>query len=106
AIAASTHAPEKAEPEKGPHRGRMLRDGDFAIELSIFETGVPPEFRVWATNDGQPIDPKNVDLNVKLIRLRAGTVDINLNSHGDFVRGDMVIYERRSFVLAMDSTYR
>ncbi|TMP27221.1 secretion protein HlyD, partial [Pseudoalteromonas rubra] len=28
AIAASTPAAEQAEPEKGPHRGRMLRDGD------------------------------------------------------------------------------
>ena len=34
---------EEDEPEKGPHRGRMLRQGDFALELSIFETGVPPE---------------------------------------------------------------
>ena len=42
---------EQAEPEKDPHRGRMLRDGDFALELSIFETGVPPEFRVWLTKE-------------------------------------------------------
>ena len=38
------------EPAKGPHRGRLLVDGDFALELAIFETGVPPEFRVWATD--------------------------------------------------------
>jgi len=106
AIAASTPAAEQAEPEKGPHRGRMLRDGDFAIELSIFETGVPPEFRVWATNDGQPIDPKNVDLNVKLIRLGDGTDDINFNAQGDFLRGDMVIYEPHSFVVAIEATYQ
>ena len=68
-MASSAPAAEQAEPEKGPHRGRMLRDGDFALELSIFETGVPPEFRVWLTKAGQPIDPKSVDLNVKLTRL-------------------------------------
>jgi cobalt-zinc-cadmium efflux system membrane fusion protein len=37
-----------AEFERGPHRGRMLRDGDFAVEITIFETGVPPEFHVYA----------------------------------------------------------
>jgi len=36
--ASSAPVAEQAEPEKGPHRGRMLRDGDFALELSIFET--------------------------------------------------------------------
>src|SRR5688572_18303971 len=33
--------------ERGPHRGRMLRDGSFALELQIFEDGVPPEFHVY-----------------------------------------------------------
>ena len=36
-MASSAPAAEQAEPEKGPHRGRMLRDGDFALELSIFK---------------------------------------------------------------------
>lgn len=26
-----------AEFERGPHRGRMLRDGDLALEVTIFE---------------------------------------------------------------------
>ena len=50
----------EAEPEKGPHRGRMLRDGDFALELAIFETGVPPEFRVWTTLAGNAIAPQDL----------------------------------------------
>ena len=106
AVAASTPAAEQAEPEKGPHRGRMLREGNFAIELSIFETGVPPEFRVWATNNGQAIDPNKVNLNVKLIRLGDGTDDINFNAQGDFLRGDMVIYEPHSFVVAIEASYQ
>ncbi len=31
----------EAEPAKGPHGGRLLIDDDFALELAIFETGVP-----------------------------------------------------------------
>ena len=74
--AVSEQKVEEAEPEKGPNNGRMLREGDFAIELSIFETGVPPEFRVWATADGKAIEPSKIDLNVKLTRLGDGIDDI------------------------------
>ncbi|MDP1535380.1 MAG: efflux transporter periplasmic adaptor subunit, partial [Rubrivivax sp.] len=31
----------EADYERGPHNGRMLRDEDFALELTIFEDGVP-----------------------------------------------------------------
>src|SRR3546814_6689786 len=42
--------------ERGPHNGRMLRDGDFAIEVTVFEEGVPPEYRLYDYRDGEPID--------------------------------------------------
>ena len=106
AIAASTPAVEEAEPEKGPNRGRMLRDGKFALELAIFETGVPPEFRVWVTNDGKAVSPTSVDLNIKLTRLGDGIDDINFVAQGDILRGDMVIYEPHSFVVNIKATYQ
>ncbi|MFC0116459.1 efflux RND transporter periplasmic adaptor subunit [Pseudoalteromonas xiamenensis] len=105
-MASSAPAAKASEPEKGPHRGRMLRDGEFALELAIFETGVPPEFRVWLTNRGQPIDPKAVDLNVKLTRLGNVVDDINFNVEGDFLRGDMEIYEPHSFVVTINAKYQ
>src|SRR3546814_11903396 len=43
------------EYERGPHRGRMLRDGDFALEVPIFEDGVDPEFRVYAFRNDKPV---------------------------------------------------
>ncbi len=97
---------EEAEPEKGPNRGRMLREDNFAIELSIFETGVPPEFRVWATTDGKAIDPSKVDLNVKLTRLGDGINDINFYQEGEYLRGDMVIYEPHSFIVSLTVKYQ
>ncbi|RHW77307.1 efflux RND transporter periplasmic adaptor subunit [Colwellia sp. RSH04] len=106
AIAASTPAVEEAEPEKGPNRGRMLRDGKFALELAIFETGVPPEFRVWVTNDGKAVAPTSVDLNIKLTRLGDGIDDINFVAQGDILKGDMVIYEPHSFVVNINATYQ
>ena len=104
--AASEQKAEEAEPEKGPNRGRMLRDGNFAIELAIFETGVPPEFRVWATADGKAIDPSKVDINVKLTRLGDGIDDIHFYQEGEYLRGDMVIYEPHSFMVSLIAKYQ
>ena len=96
----------EVEPAKGPHRGRMLTDDDFAIELAIFETGVPPEFRVWATRAGAPISPQDVSLKVILTRLGGITDEIGFAAQDDFLRGDTVIYEPHSFVVNIEATYQ
>lgn len=86
-----------ADAETGPNGGRLLRDGDFALELAIFETGVPPEFHAWATAGGVPVEPRDVDLTVELARL-GGTVDrIGFTPEGDFLRGDREVREPHSF---------
>ena len=104
--AVSEQKVEEAESEKGPNRGRMLRAGNFAIELAIFETGVPPEFRVWATNNGKTIDPSMINLNVKLTRLGDGIDNINFYPEGEYLRGDMIIYEPHSFTVSVTAIYQ
>lgn len=93
------------EPEKGPHRGRLLKDGDFTLELAIFETGVPPEFRVWVTEQGRPVEPDDVELTVKLIRLGDRVDNIGFKPQDDFLRGDTVIYEPHSFMVSIEAVY-
>jgi len=95
----------EAEPEKGPHRGRLLKDGDFTLELAIFETGVPPEFRAWATKSSRALSPDEVDLNIKLTRLGGKVDDINFAPQDDALRGDTVIYEPHSFIVTINATH-
>lgn len=54
------HGAEEGEPEEGPHGGRLLEEGAFALEVTIFETGVEPEYRVYPTLEGKPVDPSTV----------------------------------------------
>src|SRR3546814_18823375 len=63
-----------ADSERGPHRGRLLRAGDFAIEMTIFEDGVEPEFPVYAYRDDKPVPPAQIQPSAHLTRL-AGRVD-------------------------------
>lgn len=91
------HGEHKEEVAKGPHGGRLLTDGDFAVEVTIFERGVPPEYRVYAFEKGQPIDPASVKLGIALHRI-GGRVDrIGFQQRGDYLVGDQVIEEPHSF---------
>lgn len=85
------------EFERGPHRGRMLRDGDFAVELTIFEDGVPPEFHAYAYENDQPLPPNQVQLTVELGRLGGGIDRFAFTPDGHFLKGDGVIKEPHSF---------
>jgi cobalt-zinc-cadmium efflux system membrane fusion protein len=85
------------EYERGPHRGRMLRDGDFALEITIFEDGVDPEFRVYGYRGDRPVKPSDINLTIELGRL-GGKVDrFSFTPQEDFLRGSGVVTEPHSF---------
>ncbi len=95
----------KETVEKGPNGGRMLVDGDFAVEMTIFETNQEPQFRAFATLDGAPIDPRAVELAVTLKRL-GGKVDQFKFAPGDgYLAGDGVVTEPHSFDVEIVATH-
>jgi cobalt-zinc-cadmium efflux system membrane fusion protein len=83
--------------ERGPHRGRMLREGDFAIEVTIFETGVPPQYRLYAYRDNQPLPANAVEATVTLGRLGGKTDHFTFADEGEVLIGDGVVVEPHSF---------
>ena len=110
-VSTPAHAVENAEAvyeevEKGPNNGRMLRQGNFAIELAIYEDGVPPEFRVWASQSGQMISPDKVKVDVVLDRLGDVKDNIGFYQQEDYLRGDMAIYEPHSFAVKLNAEFQ
>jgi cobalt-zinc-cadmium efflux system membrane fusion protein len=99
-------AVDPGDYERGPNNGRMLIEDDFAIELAIFETGVPPEFRAWVTEQGSPVAPRDIDLVVTLTRLGDVRDVIRFLPMGEALRGDTVIYEPHSFYVAVEASYQ
>jgi membrane fusion protein, heavy metal efflux system len=66
------------ELRKGPHGGRLLERGDFALEVTIFEDGVPPEFRLYPRLRGEPVALDEVSVTLALTRINGlpgGQVD-------------------------------
>ena len=100
-------APEMAEGdfERGPHNGRMLREGNFALEITVYETGVPPEFRVYPYFDDDPINPAQVGLGMAVSRT-GGQVDrFAFAAQDDFLRGQSVLIEPHSFDVSATAQY-
>jgi len=99
---------EVAAPEaaKGPHGGRLLTDGDLGVEVTIFERGVPPEFRVFCYEKDQPIDPAAVKLTIELHRFGGRVDKIGFTKREDYLVGDMEIVEPHSFDVKVMAEYK
>ena len=83
---------------RGPHGARLLSDGPLQLEVTIYETGVPPHFRIFAYDAGmKPVAPEQVNLHVELHRL-GGRVDrIAFKPQADYLLGEGIVEEPHSF---------
>lgn len=106
AVAGHEHA--AGESDKGPHGGRLLRDGDFALELAIHEAGVPAEFRVWLYEDGKLLPPAAARVQVRLTRLDGAVDEFAFEPDGELLRATSTVREPHSFdvVVAAQSQTR
>jgi cobalt-zinc-cadmium efflux system membrane fusion protein len=96
---AESHTASATQFERGPHRGRMLRDGPFALELQVFEEGVPPEFHVYLFRDDKPLPPSAARVTVTLQRLDGEKNQFAFAPQGDFLHGDGTVHEPHSFTV-------
>jgi cobalt-zinc-cadmium efflux system membrane fusion protein len=96
------HAEEDA---RGPHGGRLLVDDTFSLEITIFEAGRPPQFRVFAYSEGQPIAPSKFHLEIDLTRL-GGQVDrFSFVPESDYLAGSDIVTEPHSFEFSVLAEY-
>jgi len=95
-----------AEYERGPHRGRLLRDGDFALEVTIFETGVPPQYRLFAYSSDKPVKPGEVEAGIELKRLDGEVNRFTFVAEKDYLVGSATVGEPHSFDVKVDARHR
>lgn len=97
--------PGALEYPRGPHGARLLSDKDLQVEMTIYETGVPPHFRIYPYDAAlKPIAPGEVNLTVELHRL-GGRVDrITFTPEADYLRGNETVEEPHSFDVKVFAT--
>ncbi len=104
-LAACGSGPEGAEAEteaaaetpEGPHGGRLLSDGDLGLEVTIFEAGQDPQFRIYPYWEGEPLDPDKVSLQITLNRLGGQVDNFAFGPQDDFLTSETVVTEPHSF---------
>ena len=98
---------EKAEEEfeRGPNNGRLLRKEDFAVEITIFEDGVPPQFRVFPYQNDKPVDPSKVQLTMALKRLDGEVNPFTFSPKDGALMGSATVEEPHSFDVDVKAVY-
>ena len=96
---------ETVEPTKGEHGGKLFTEGDYALEVTIFEEGVEPQFRLYTYLDGKLLNPTESTVQVTLLRLGQPAQIINFNKENDYLRGDAAVVEPHSFQVSISAKH-
>lgn len=107
---AETHAhggfegkPESGEDDKGspyktgPKGGKLFKTNGFGVEVTIFEKGVPPRFRLYLYENGKPLPPSAAQLTITLSRLGAPAEIHKFEPEANYLAGDQIVEEPHSF---------
>lgn len=81
----------------GLHGGRMLVDRDIAVEITIYEHGMPPRFRVYLYQNKKPVDPRSVNLVMTLKRFNGQIDTVHFEPIDDYLQSIQEISEPHSF---------
>ncbi|MEX2516464.1 MAG: efflux RND transporter periplasmic adaptor subunit [Gammaproteobacteria bacterium] len=81
----------------GPHGGRLLKADDIQLEITVFERGVPPEFRVYAYRDDKPIKPEAFAMTMELTRLGGEINSFTFVPRGAYRVSNETVNEPHSF---------
>ncbi len=107
-LASGSEHDKSAETEeiKGPQGGKVFTKDNFSIEVTIFESGVPPEMRLYVYQNHQLISPQNVKVEVTLERLGGSSDLINFSPEDKYLVGDIEVVEPHSFDVSINANFK
>lgn len=94
------------EPAKGPRGGKLFTTDDFSVEVTIFEKGVPPQFRIYLYHKDRLIPPTEANVSITLTRLGAPAQLFRFTPESDYLIGDQEVVEPHSFDAAIVADWK
>ncbi len=95
----------EAEPQTGQHGGKLFTQNGYGVEITIFEEGVKPEFRIYPYKNGKPLDPDTSKITVTLERLGRKPQKITFIKENDYLKGNAIVEEPHSFKVTVDAQF-
>ncbi|NBV23473.1 MAG: nickel/cobalt efflux transporter RcnA [Proteobacteria bacterium] len=104
---AEAAAHELAHQQAGPHGGTMIDTGHGWLEISVFETGVPPRFRLYCF-DGtrKPLSPVRAEeLSLLTIRPDGSQQKFAFKLEGDYLEATEELPEPHEFAVKLTQAH-
>ena len=95
----------QSEFKTGPKGGKLFTADDFSVEITIFEKGVPPHFRVYLYENGKLLPPNAATVAMTLSRLGAPGQLFKFTPEANYLLGNQVVEEPHSFDVAIVSEH-
>jgi cobalt-zinc-cadmium efflux system membrane fusion protein len=89
-----------SQHREGPKGGRLFtadRGDGFAVEVTIFEAGVAPRFRLYLYEKSKPLPPTAAKVTMTLSRLGAPAQVFKFTPEADYLVSDQIVKEPHSF---------
>jgi cobalt-zinc-cadmium efflux system membrane fusion protein len=90
----------------GPHGGKILSDGEFEVEVVMFQKTPLPHFRVYPFVNHKPLGSQEVSIHMELDRLGGKTDKLTFKPAGDFLFSEQAIEEPHSFFIKLSAHYQ
>mgnify|MGYP000544131141 CR=1 FL=1 len=97
------HDYEAAVASVGPGTPQVLRYRLMPLEVTIFEEGVPPEFRIHTYRQDKPLPPAQSSVQVTLERLGREPQVIRFSPQDGYLKGDAEVVEPHSFKVTVQA---
>lgn len=81
----------------GPRGGKLFTANSFGVEVTIFERGVPPQFRLYLYANDKPLPPSEAKVAITLVRLGTPAQVHHFKPEADYLIGDQIVEEPHSF---------
>lgn len=91
------HSAQPQEILKGQHGGKLFTQDGYGVEITIFEQNVAPEFRVYAYQNGEILNPATSTITIQLDRLGSKSQMINFVKENDYQKSTTEVKEPHSF---------
>ena len=99
------HAAMATESVKGPHGGKLFTDGDYAVEVTIFEQNQAPQFRLYTYLNNKALAPKDSSIQLKVSRLGRTSETFTFAPENDYLTSKVTVIEPHSFKVAINATH-